>query len=139
MEKHRVAGRLWVMRHPKENKEGCKQWREINPEKVKANKREQSHKGGKYYEKQLKYLKTGVPGEKAAIRNKHQFRYRKYKKVIDPKGVTALHHEWIQGTAEYRGVALVESSPHRHGIIDVIKILEGKITLLTEKEIRGVL
>lgn len=137
LEKHRAAARRWVVRHPEENKEKCKQWREENPEKVKENKQEQSHKGGKYYEQQLKYLKTGIPGEKEVIRKKHQFQYRKYKPVLDPEGLTALHHEWILGTAKYRGVALVEKDQHQHGIIDVIQILEGKITLRTEGEVRG--
>lgn len=40
-----------------------------------------------------------------------------------------------RGTAKYTDVALVESNPHQYGYIDVIQILEGKITLLTEKEI----
>lgn len=38
---------------------------------------------------------------------------------------------------EYDGVALVEADRYQHGIIDVIQILKGKITLLTEKEIKN--
>ena len=40
----------------------------------------------------------------------------------------------VPKTARYMGVALVERNLHRHGIIRVIEILEGQITLLTEEE-----
>jgi hypothetical protein len=47
-----------------------------------------------------------------------------------------LHHQWIPETADYTGLALVEAKPHKHGIIDVIQILEGAITVFSEKELR---
>ena len=37
----------------------------------------------------------------------------------------------------YRGLALVEADQHTHGFIDVIKILDGEITIFTEAELRG--
>lgn len=137
LKKHRTAARLWVARHPKENKERCKQWRVANPDKVELNRQEQARKGGKYYNQHVRYMATGIPGEKAAIRNKYQFRYRKYKQIIDPEGLTALHHEWIPRTSEWSGLALVEKYQHQHGFINVIQILEGKIMLPTEEEVRG--
>jgi hypothetical protein len=39
-----------------------------------------------------------------------------------------IHHEWSEDTADYRGVALVERTPHRHGVIKVVIPLEGVIT-----------
>ena len=41
------------------------------------------------------------------------------------------------GTARYMGIALVEKNAHRHGIVNVIEILEGQLTLLTEEETGG--
>jgi hypothetical protein len=43
----------------------------------------------------------------------------------------------MQGTAEHRGVALVEADQHMRGFVDVIEILEGEIRLPTEAEVRG--
>ena len=45
-----------------------------------------------------------------------------------------LNREKMQA-AEYRGLALVDAKPHRYGIIDVILILDGKITLLTKEDV----
>ena len=116
-------------------------WRADNPKKTKArdasHNAELYHKSGKYYEQQTKYKKTGIPGEKAVIRGMHGRIYRIFKRIIDPFGLTQIHHEYLNdGTANFRGVALVEKEEHQHGIIDVIHILDGKITLFTEKEIK---
>ena len=107
--------------------------REIRPEEVKAKNQEYSCKGGKYYKTKLKYRTTGLQGKREKIREKHRRRYRSFKRIIAPD--SQIHHEWIPGTAEYTGIALVETDQHMHGFVDVIKILDGKITLLTEKEI----
>ena len=126
--------------HTQYHEESLKQkrdWRAANPEKAKVVNREISRKGGKYYESALKYRTMGIPGEKNAIRCKHRAQYTPYKKIIDPEGLTQIHHEWLLDTADYRGIALVEVNQHMHGYIDVIQILEGEITVLTEKEIRG--
>lgn len=112
--------------------EYSKRWREANPKKVLVTAQEQCRKGGKHYVKHLKYLTTGIPKKKQNIRRKHANQYRTIKEIIAPK--SQIHHEWIPGTAEYIGVALVETKPHRYGIIDVIKILEGKITLFKERK-----
>ena len=108
-------------------------WREANPDKAKANDQESSCKGGKRYEHMLKHKRTGLSGERARIRVKHANHYRPFKQIIAPN--SQIHHEWIPDTADFRGVALVEKDQHRHGIIDVIQILDGEITLLSEKEI----
>jgi hypothetical protein len=66
---------------------------------------------------------------------KHAHQYKPYKDSIAPD--SQIHHEWVPETAEYRGVALVEAEQHMHGFVDVIEILAGKITLLTEEEIKN--
>lgn len=123
----------WKESHPEENK----RWKKENPDKVQANERKRSHKGGKYYAKQLIASRSGLRGERSRVRNKHRASYRPFKNIIDPKGLSEIHHEWISETANYVGLALVEAEQHAYGYINVIQILEGEITLLTEAEIRG--
>lgn len=108
-----------------------KDWRERNPDKVIADHRNQSNKGGKRYGLNLEYKTKGIQGEKNSTRTKHAKQFRPFKRIIAPN--SQIHHEWIPATANYRGLALVEANQHRHGIIDVIIILQGKITLLTEE------
>ena len=109
-------------------------WRRDHPEEAEEQQHEICRKGGKYYERRLKYRLTGIPHEKDLVRGKHRRIWTPYKQIIAPE--SQIHHEWLPETANYRGVALVEKEQHRYGIIDVIQILEGKITLLTEEEIR---
>ena len=109
------------------------QWRVANPEKVKATNQETQRKGGKHYERNIQYRMVGLPHEKRLVRGKHNRYWTPYKQIIAPE--SQIHHEWIPETADYRGVALVEKEQHMHGYIDVIQILEGEITLLTEEEI----
>ena len=114
-------------------------WQANNPDKIKAYNAELHpeicRKGGEYYEKNLEYNRTGLRGERNSIRQKHAKLYHPYKRIIAPE--SQLHHEWIPDTANYRGMALVEADQHMQGYIDVIQILEGKITLLTEEEVRN--
>ena len=110
-------------------------WRENNPDKVKAKNKEISHKGGKYYKQHQDYYSTGIPYKRHLVRANHRRMWTPYKQIIAPD--SQLHHEWIPETAKYRGLALVEKQPHQHGFIDIIQILEGEITLLTEGEIRN--
>lgn len=128
-----------IKRYGKEADEKMEQqardWHANNPEKVVACNREISHKGGKWYEQHLKYNTSGIQGERHVIRKKHGHRYHPYKKIIAPE--SQIHHEWTRETANYTGVALVEKDQHMHGFIDVIQILEGEITLLSEEEIRN--
>ena len=132
-EKWQQQTRDWAKVHRKEANVISNRWRAANPDKVKADRQEVCHKGGKYYEKNLEYQRTGIPGERKRIRMKHGYMYRPYKQIVAPE--SQIHHEWIPDTADFRGVALVETNPHRYGIIDVIKVLEGGITLFAEKEI----
>jgi hypothetical protein len=120
--------------HKEENNARDKKYREEHPEKVKASNNEQNRKGSRRYDKKLEYNKKGIPGDKHKIRTKHANQYKPYKDIIAPD--SQLHHEWIPKTSDYRGVALVEKEAHMHGFVDVIEILDGKITLLTEEEIR---
>ena len=96
------------------------------------NKEKHNRKGGAYYEKRLEYNRTRLQGERRDIRNKHNKLYRAIKQAT-PNSV--FHHEWKPGTAKYRGVALVDKEAHQNGIIKVIEVLEGEITIFTEKEI----
>ena len=115
-----------------------KGWKDAHPEEVAASNAvsnpEICRKGGKYYNKHLVDVRTGLQGERNTIRKKHAHKWRRVKRIIAPG--SQIHHEWIPGTAKYRGVALVEADQHMDGGIDVIHILEGNITLLTEKEVR---
>ena len=104
------------------------------PEIALVRGREQSRKGGKRYELYRVYNSTGLRKDRKRIRAMHQDKWRKYKNIIAPW--SQIHHEWCPETADYRGVVLVEADQHMHGFIKVIKILEGKIALLTEKEIQ---
>lgn len=122
--------------HPEEMKASADNWKACNPEKVKAHNQEQSRKEGKYYENHKLSHKEGLSGEKERVRGKAHRIWTPYKKIIDPEGLTQLHHQWLSNSAEYTGLALVEKGQHMHGYVDVIQILEGEITLLTEAEIR---
>jgi hypothetical protein len=131
----RRASKKWSETHPEESRASVMKWREEHPEVVRASNQERGRKGGKNYEKALEYWRTGIAGEKKRIRTKHQIHYRQYKNIIAPG--SQIHHEWIPGTADYRGVALVEADQHMHGIVDVIEVLDGKITIQTEEDVRN--
>ena len=120
----------WVSRNPERQRNTLARWRANNPQKVLEVNRQKGRRGGIYYEQ----AHTGIPGARNKIRNKHGKKWRPYKQIIAPG--SQLHHQWIPETANYSGLALVEADQHTHGFIDVIKILEGEITLFTEKEIR---
>jgi hypothetical protein len=121
---------VWKAKNPDKVRMHDKTWRDNNPTKTEAKDHERNRKGGKYYKNKLEYLKTGLPGERHKIRIKHAKRWKAYKKIIAPN--SQIHHEWIPGTAKYKGIALVETEQHQHGIIKVIKILNGRITLMME-------
>lgn len=110
-----------------------REWQRKNPEKTKAIEHKKNRKGGERYKQKLEYNTTGLQGARHRIRNHHRRQWKSYKDIIAPDSV--IHHEWIDKTAGYTGVALVEKDQHQHGYIDVIQILDGKITLLTEEEI----
>ena len=132
----------FIKKHGEENWEKHKEqkceWRKEHPAWVKGyNQKHQpdSQKGGKYYVMRKRYNSTGLRGARFRIRCRHANHYQEFKQIIAPE--SQLHHQWIPGTCEYRGVALVEKDQHMHGYIDVIRILEGEITLFTEAEIRA--
>ena len=68
--------------------------------------------------------------ERHKERAKAYNKYGSIKKRLEKKlGIKLqLHHEWIDGTAQYNGLALVDAELHRKGIIKVILLLEGEIT-----------
>lgn len=79
--------------------------------------------------------KTGIRELKNKVRTKDADFYRRFKNIIAP--ASQIHHEWIPGTAEYSGLALVEADQHMRGIIDVIYTLRGEITFFTEASLQG--
>lgn len=132
-EKILVRGREMYKEHKEEIKARTKKWEEEHPEKVEANNQER-RRGGRHYDKTLIYSQTGLRHERNLIRKKHEYKWRQFKRLIAPG--SHIHHEWIPETSNYRGVALVEADQHFHGFVDVLQILDGKITLLTEEEIK---
>ena len=120
----------------KKYKEERAEWGLAHRETTLKRQRKRDKKGTESYEKKRFYQMTGIPHAKKLIRGKHQERWNPFKQLIAPNSV--LHHEWLPGTADYAGVALVETDQHMHGFIDVIQILEGEITLFTEAEVRQV-
>jgi len=133
-EQEKARVKKWKEEHREQAKAAVKKWQEEHQEQVIANHQEGNRKGGRSYAKHLEYTQTGIPGERHKIRTKHGREWKRYKNIIAPE--SQIHHEWVPKTAKYRGVALVEKDQHMHGIVDVIEILEGKITLLTEEEVR---
>jgi hypothetical protein len=133
-DRQRENCRNWYLDNSVRQRENQRNWQLTNPDKARKNSEEQCRKGGKRYLKTLRYRTTGLQGERNRIRALHGHKWREYKKIIAPE--SQLHHQWIPETANYEGVALVETDLHMRGIINVIKILKGKITLLTEKEIK---
>jgi hypothetical protein len=126
--------RAYYKAHKEQENAATKKWREEHPEHVIVKNREKGRKGGRRYAKHLKGKTTGIQGDKNIIRAKHAREYKPYKDTIAPE--SQIHHEWVPDTSEYRGVALVEADAHMHGFVDVIEILDGKITLLTEEEVK---
>lgn len=133
-EKEKAQSLKWRKEHQEEKKATDKKYREAHPEGIKADGQKACRKGGKHYERRQKYKTTGLQGERNRIRGKHGNQYRPYKQIIAPE--SQIHHEWVPDSAEYRGVALVEAEAHMRGFVDVIEILDGGITLLTEEEVR---
>jgi phosphosulfolactate synthase (CoM biosynthesis protein A) len=117
-----------------QGREKTKKYKEEHPEQVKADNRELNRKGGKYYDKHQEYQHTGLQGARNRIRSNHRIQYKPYKDIIAPD--SQIHHEWVPDSTEYRGIALVETDAHMHGFVDVIEILDGEITLLTEEQIK---
>lgn len=132
-EEIRESNRLWQLNNPEKVRAQRRLYAHNHPDKIKAKNQEETCKGGKYYERRLKYESIGLPYDRKLVRSMHRNRYLPYKQIIAPD--SQIHHEWIPETANYRGVALVEKDPHMHGFVDVIRILEGEITLLMEAEI----
>lgn len=129
-----AQSREWRETHREYVKTTSAEWYKTHPEEVKQRNQEVDRKGGKYYEKHNTWRMQGIPHDRDLVRMKHRRKWRSYKQIIAPE--TQLHHQWLPDTANYRGVALVEKNQHMHGFIDVIQILEGEITLLTETEVR---
>ena len=97
----------------------------ITPEYIEFVKQEE-----KKYEKSkptyIKYptLSYQVERERETIRCYHRNKYKALRRTF-PDSV--IHHQWIELTAKYDGVALVNGELHRHNKIEIIRLLEGKI------------
>ena len=129
-QKHLAQRRAYKKAHRKQ----LNAYRKNHPEEAKVSNQEQDRKGGRRYAKKLEYMHTGLQGDRNKVRYKHGRQYRPYKQIIAPD--SQIHHEWIPNTSEYKGVALVEKDAHMHGFVDVIQIIDGEITLLTEEEVK---
>ena len=112
--KHLAQSRAYQKAHKEKEKARRKKYREEHPEEESARNQERGRKGGKHYDKHLAYEHTGLQGDRNRIRMKHAKQYRPYKDIIAPE--SQIHHEWIEKTAEYTGVALVEKEPHHPNI-----------------------
>lgn len=123
------------METTKKQKAALARYRAAPPEAITASNKKRDRKGGEYYEAKLEYDRTGLRRERRKIRRNHARKWAFYKNIIAPG--SQIHHEWIQGTADFRGVALVDTDRHMHGYIDVIHILRGKITLFEEEFLRN--
>lgn len=108
-----------------------KEWRDANPEVIKFHHAAANRKGGMHYEKRLRENREGLQGDRGRIRRIDGNRFRRYKPFFAKQ--SQLHHEWIPGTAKYRGIALVEQEQHMRSIIDVFMVLEGEITVFNEQ------
>ena len=117
------------------NLKSVKKYQLTHPERVAENHRASSHKGGKRYAKKQHYKQTGIQGARNKIRTRHAMKWLPFKRIIAPR--SQLHHEWLPDSSKYIGVALVEADQHRHGYIEVIKVLEGHITFMREEDLRN--
>ena len=126
--------REWYDLNQQESKGKARIWRSQHPDIVKQKNREIWSAGGKYYAKNILYNKTGLRRERNKIRNIDSVRFRNFKRIIAPNSI--IHHQWIPGTSNFSGSALVEKKAHQYGFIDVIQILDGEITVLTEEELK---
>ena len=129
-QKEKKQGRERHAKHREGDNERSAKWRETHPGEVIAQGRDRSHKGGKYYDKTLEYLRTSLQYKRNLVRHSHRRKWNPFKRIIAPE--SQIHHQWVPGTANYTGVALVEKDQHMHGFIDVIQILEGEIMLRVE-------
>ena len=68
---------------------------------------------------------TEIQEERNRIRHEHYRRWKNYGKEFFQN--VDIHHVWIEGTADYTGVAFVEREAHRRGIIRVVSIIRGKV------------
>lgn len=131
-------GKMNKTEYTEKHKEQLKDWKRPHLTRAQVynqrGSRKRHRKDGEHYKKQRIYQMTGTPHIKDLIRKNHAKSWRSYKQIIAPE--SQIHHEWIPSTADYTGVALVEADQHMHGYIDVIRILDGEITVLTEAEIR---
>jgi hypothetical protein len=130
-ERYSEQTRVWAKEHREQVKATQEKYREVHKEEAKCRTTKYREEN---YSKHLEYNSTGVQGKRNVIRATHRNKYRPYKDIIAPD--SQLHHEWVPDSPEYRGIALVEADQHMHGFVDVIEILDGGITLLTEEEVR---
>ena len=123
-----------IARYGEEKYQKCleqsQEWRKSHPEIVKTSNAEYNRKEGKFYHKKVEDDKKELRQKRNIIRACDRKRYRKFKNIIAPE--SQIHHEWLPESSNYRGTALVEANPHMMGYINVIKILEGEITIFTE-------
>ena len=78
-----------------------------------------------YLERQREYDLTGLRYERLNVRRIDRRNWYQYKKILDPEGITQVHHLWKEGSADVFGVAIVDMSfTHIHEDCDVMLDLE---------------
>lgn len=105
-------------------------WSRKNFKTVKYHHDEANRKGGLHYKQKLKQNSEGLQGDRGRLRRIDGHSFRKYKRFFAQE--SQLHHQWIRGTANHTGIALVERDQHMHGYIDVLLIFNGEITVFDE-------
>ena len=75
------------------------------------------------------HRKGTLNGDREIVRATHRRKYRPFKKILDPAGLTCLHHNWIEGTSAYSGVAVVEKEMHEkyHEFVQPLELKDDKI------------
>lgn len=126
----RMLEREWYGEDSESQRKYHKEWPRQHYGRLQEDKKHRGRRGTIYYDSVRAYQRTGVQGERNKVRALHAHRWRKYKTIIAPN--SELHHQWLPGSADYTGLAIVETNTHRYGKINVIEILEGEITLLRE-------
>ena len=106
------------------SREGVKLWR-LSSDMKKYNTRRRDLRR----EWERAHPKGTLRGDRECVRREHGRKYRPFKKILDPEGLTCLHHNWIEGTSAYSGVAIVEKEIHEryHEFVQPLELKDDKI------------
>ena len=60
--------------------------------------------------REQKYDMSGLRHDRSKVRRIDAKAWHPFKKVIDPDSMSQVHHVWIENTADYTGIAIVDTS-----------------------------